>query len=137
MDIQEILEKDVFAKDMGITLEQICDQYVKMSLTVEAKHLNAADVVHGGAMFTLADYTMGTMANRNGVPSLSIQLDIRYLAVGFLGDKLTATATEVFAKRSMSHYRVSIENQNGEIIAIAEGMFHRKKNINVEGVNAQ
>lgn len=133
MDITTILKRDIFAKEMGITLEKIDDESSQMSLVVEQKHLNAADFAHGGAIFTLADFAMGTMANRNGVPSLSIQLDIRYLAVGCLGDKLTATATEVFVKRSMSNYRVSIENQKGELIAIAEGMYHRKKDVKVDG----
>lgn len=137
MSIEKLMQYDVYAKSLGITIDNIGEDSITMSFVVAKEHLNAANLVHGGALFTLADFSMGTLANMKGVVSLTLQSDIRFLFSAGLGEKITATATEVYVRKSMSHYRSEIRNSSGELIALAEGMFHRKKSITPESIEAQ
>lgn len=129
MDFQKIFEHDIFVHSMGVKIEGICDDCARMSLKIEKKHLNAGNTGHGGAIFTLADFAMAAMANRGEVAALSIQSDIRYLTAVFEGDTIIAEAREVYTRKKMSHHRVEVRKQNGELVAIAEGMFHLKHDI--------
>ncbi|MFI3280063.1 MAG: PaaI family thioesterase [Rikenellaceae bacterium] len=129
MNFEEIYKNDIFANQTGIIIEELNQQHAKLSFTVEARHLNAGNVAHGGAIFTLCDIAMAAMANFKQPVSVSIQSDIRFLAVALEGDRLTAEAIEVFGRKKMYNCRVSVTNQNGELIAIAEGMFHTKNNL--------
>ncbi len=132
MDFRKMYTHDRFANEMGIELEELSAKSAKMGITIADQHLNAGNVAHGGVIFTLADITMAAMANTQQFPSVSIQSDMRFLAAAYPGDRLTATAEPVFARKSMSNCRVSVKNQDGELIAIAEGMFHTKQKLQVE-----
>lgn len=135
MDFKKIYSRDRFANENGIILGELNDEHALMSVTVEQKHLNGADSVHGGVLFLLADIAMAALANFKQPISLSIQSDIRFLATAFEGDTLTAEALWVHGGRKLSNCHVNITNQKGELIAVAEGMFHTKR-VNVEGVNS-
>ena len=54
--IREFFAKDRFATDNGATIEEVDDGYAKCSLEIQPHHLNAANTVMGGAIFTLADF---------------------------------------------------------------------------------
>ncbi|MFI3320678.1 MAG: PaaI family thioesterase [Rikenellaceae bacterium] len=127
MKFEDIYKDDIFANEMGITLSELNDQHAVMTLSVEPRHLNGGHVAHGGAIFTLADISMAAVANYNQPISVSIQSDMRFLAAAKLGDTLIAEAVGVFGRKSMYNCRTTITNQNGEMIAIAEGMFHTKR----------
>ncbi len=129
MKFEEIYKSDIFANQMGITLDELDEQHAKMSLTIEERHLNGGNTAHGGAIFTLCDIAMAAMANFVKPISVSIQSDIRFLAPAFKGDRLTALAEIVYGRKKIYNCRVSISNQNGDVIAIAEGMYHIKSNL--------
>ncbi len=127
MKFEEIYKSDIFANEMGILLRELNDDHAVMTLKVEHRHLNGGNTIHGGALFTLADIAMAAMANHRQPLSVSIQSDIRYLAPAFEGDTITAEAVEVFARKRLYNSRVTITNQDGRLIAIAEGMYHTKR----------
>ncbi len=137
MNFEEMYKHDIFANETGVVLESLTDECARMSIQIEAKHLNAGGVAHGGVLFLLADITMAAMANHKQPNSVSIQSDIRYLAAASEGDVITAEAVEVFGRKSLYNSRVTIKNQRGEMIAIAEGMFHTKRNFKVESAPSE
>ncbi|MFR9651386.1 MAG: hotdog fold thioesterase [Rikenellaceae bacterium] len=132
MDFKKIYKHDVFANETGAILDELTDERAMMHLTVEPRHLNGGRVVHGGVVFLLADISMAAMANQHNPISVSIQSDIRFLATAVEGDVLTAEAVLVYGRKRMTNCRVTISNQRGETIAIAEGMFHLAGSIKVE-----
>ncbi|MFI3314114.1 MAG: PaaI family thioesterase [Rikenellaceae bacterium] len=132
MDFKQVYTKDIFANETGVVLDKLDDDSAIMSIVVKQNHLNAGNVAHGAVIFLLADITMAAMANHKTPCSVSIQSDIRFLAGALEGDKLTAEAVEVFGRKSLFNCRVTVTNQKGEMIAIAEGMFHTKRNFNPE-----
>lgn len=127
MKFEDIYKNDLFANDNGVILEELNDDHAVMSIKIERKHLNGGNTAHGGVIFLLADITMAAMANHRQPLSVSIQSDIRYLAAAFEGDTLRAEAVEVFGRKKLYNSRVSITNQSGDLIAVAEGMFHTKR----------
>lgn len=127
MKFEDLYKNDIFANEAGIELEELNDQHAVMGVTVETRHLNGGNVAHGGLIFTLTDIAMAALANHKQPVSMSIQSDIRFLSSSQLGDRLTAEATEVYGRRSMYNCRVSVRNQRGELIAVAEGMYHTKR----------
>ncbi len=128
MNFQEIYKHDKFANETGIVLKSLGEDGAVMELHIEARHLNAGGAAHGGAIFLLTDITMAAMANFKQMGSVSIQSDIRYLAAAFEGDTLTAEAVEVFGRKNLYNSRVTVTNQKGEMIAIAEGLYYTKRN---------
>lgn len=131
MDFKELYKHDIFANQNGIVLEDVNDDFAKMSLIVEPRHLNGGGTIHGGVLFLLADMTMAALANHKQFPSVSIQSDIRFFAAACQGDTITATAEEVFGRKSLYNSRVTIVNQDGKKIAVAEGMFYVKRSFQV------
>ena len=127
MDFKDIYKRDIFANKTGAVLEELTDTYAKMSLKVEDRHLNGGGFAHGAAIFLLADITMAAMANQKQLGSVSIQSDIRFLSAAIKGDTLFAEAEAVYGGKTLNNCRVTIVNQNGDQIAIAEGMFYAKK----------
>lgn len=132
MNFIEMYKHDKFGNDAGVELKELNENHAIVTMTVGRQHLNAGGFVHGGALFLMADVAMAAMANFSQAPSVSIQSDMRFLAAGVEGDLLTAEAVEVLGRRSLYYSRVTITNQRGEMIAIAEGMFHTKRVFKVE-----
>ncbi len=132
MKFEDIYKLDIFANEAGVRLISLGEDGAVMEVDVEARHLNAGRVAHGGLIFLLTDITMAAMANFRQIGSVSIQSDIRFLAAAKEGDRLTAHATEVFGRKSLYNSRVSVTNQDGELIAIAEGLYYVKKSFAIE-----
>ncbi len=128
MKFEDIYPHDAFANQTGVVLKSLTAEGAVMELQIEARHLNGGGAAHGGAIFLLTDITMAAMANFKQVGSVSIQSDIRFLAAAFEGDTLTAEAVEVFGRKNLFNSRVSVTNQKGELIAIAEGIYYVKRN---------
>jgi acyl-CoA thioesterase len=117
---------DQFAKTNNIVLEDAKKGWAKASMVITSKHLNGANVVHGGAIFTLADFAFAVASNSYGNIALSINSSIFFINSANLGDKLIAEATEIARNNKLATYKVSVTNYN-TIIASFEGMVYIKK----------
>ncbi len=131
MKFEDIYKHDIFANGVGVVLEELNDSHSVMSLKVEQRHLNGGNFAHGGAIFVLCDMAMAALANQRQPVSVSIQADIRFLSVAVEGDTLTAIAEEISGRKTLYYSRVEVKNQDGKLIAIAEGMLHTKNNATV------
>lgn len=119
------LSRDRFAKLAGIEIMEAGIGHCIARMKVEDKHLNAANVVQGGALFTLADLAFAVASNSHGQLALAINVNISFLN-GVSGGTLYATATEVDKPKRLGAYDVLITDDNGEIIARFNGMVYRK-----------
>jgi acyl-CoA thioesterase len=119
-------KRDRFAKANGIKIEEIDKGYAKVSMKVEEEHLNGADVAHGGAIFTLADFAFALSSNSYGTISLSINSSISFINGAKKGEILTAIAKEIEKNHKLGCYSVEVTNENSKIIAIFQGMVYRK-----------
>jgi len=121
-----ISNNDQFAKANGIKLLEVAEGYAKTSMEINDKHLNAANVVHGGAIFTLADFAFAAASNSHNALALAINVSISFLNAAKSGT-LYATAREVGRNKKLASYRVDITDEAGKVVAIFQGMVYIKK----------
>ena len=121
-----ISNNDQFAKANGIKLLEVAEGYAKTSMEINDKHLNAANLVHGGAIFTLADFAFAAASNSRNALALAINVSISFLNAAKSGT-LYATAREVERNKKLASYRVDITDKAGRVVAIFQGMVYIKK----------
>lgn len=127
MNFKEIYKYDKFANSLGIELLEADKKVSTMTMKVGKQHLNGGSYAHGGVLFTLADITMGALANEMKPISVSLQCSIRFLFPAFEGDVLTAKAELLQTHNKLTDCRATIHNANGDLVAVADGIFHLAK----------
>ena len=125
--IDYLNENDRFAKSIGAKLKEMREGYALAELTVEERHLNAADVCQGGVIYTLADLAFAGVANSRGIMTLGINNSITILKSANLGDILTAEAREVVNHHRLPYCDIKVCNQDGDVIAVMTGLGYRLK----------
>lgn len=118
--------QDQFATDAGCRIVEARVNYAVCELPITKKLLNANNTVMGGAIFTLADFTMAVASNLDGHPTVSIDCSIRYFSTA-KGTKLIATCTPDKVGRSTAFYTISIEDDLGNPVACMSATAHRAK----------
>ncbi|WP_243345363.1 PaaI family thioesterase [Parabacteroides sp. FAFU027] len=113
-------KNDRFAAHNGIELVDCRPGFAKVQVLIRPHHLNAAHVVHGGMIFTLADFACGAAANAHGLVTLSISSAISNLAKGTIG-KLTAEAIEISRSNKLCTYDVNVYDDFETLIANFKG----------------
>jgi acyl-CoA thioesterase len=121
----EIVTGDKFAKFCGIELIEVGNGTAKTRLKIEPYHLNGVGMVHGGVLFTLADYTFSAAANSHGRLAVSISASISYINAGKSGT-LTATAKELAVNSKVGTYAVEIKDDTGQTLAAFQGLAYKK-----------
>ena len=94
-------------------------------MELQPYHFNGARTVHGGALFTLADFAFAAASNSRGQLALSINSSISIFK-GARQGKLIAEACEVSHSPKLASFEVSIRNQAGDLLATFQGMVYRK-----------
>ena len=116
---------DRYAALSGIEIVEAGPGQCTTRLVITDQHLNAANVVQGGAIFTLADLAFAVASNSRGQLALAINVNISFLA-GRSSGTLTATAREVSEPKRLGAYDVLVTDEQGEVIARFNGMVYRK-----------
>lgn len=123
--LKDFFRDDRFAASSGMKILEVGEGYCKAMFEIEDRHLNAANVVQGGAIFTLADFAFGCAANSRGQLALAINANISFLK-GKSSGTLFATATEVGDPNRIGAYDVLITDESNAIIARFNGIVYRK-----------
>ena len=126
-EIKKIFKRDKLAAYLGIELVDVSQGTATSKMEIKEEHLNGINTVHGGAIFTLADFTFAVAANSHGNVTVAINGNISYMKAAFKGGILTATATEVSVNPKLGTYTVNVVDDDGELIAIFQGMAYRKR----------
>ena len=124
-EARKVFAGDRYAALTGIDILEAGKGYCKARLIIKDKHLNAAHIVQGGAIFTLADLTFAVASNSHGLLALAINVNISFLRSKSTGT-LYATATEVGEPKRIGAYDVLVTDEENEIIARFNGMVYRK-----------
>jgi acyl-CoA thioesterase len=83
---------------------------------------NGHGICHGGVSFALADSAFAFACNSRNKSTVGQHTFMNYLAPGQLGDRLTATATEISLTGRSGIYDVRVSNQEGTVIAEFRGV---------------
>lgn len=117
------IEKDAFAKLLGVRLLASDVDYSKCELDLQPHHNNGMGGVHGGVMYALADVTLAVACNSEQA-TVGLQGDIRYLNKS-KGTRLIAECTLISKSRKVGHYQVNICDDDGVLIAQMTGTTYR------------
>ncbi|MDM8535927.1 hotdog fold thioesterase [Desulfobacterales bacterium HSG17] len=120
------MQRDKFARYLGIELLELSEGYAKAKLEIKENHLNGHNIVHGGAVFSLADLVFAAASNSHANVALAINASISYVKAA-PGGTLFAQARETSLNPKLGTYAVDIINENNEKIAMFQGMVYRKK----------
>jgi acyl-CoA thioesterase len=118
--LKAFFKRDRFAANAGVTLEAVRPGYARARMKVKEIHLNGADVVQGGAVFTLADLTFAVACNSHGTLALAVDVTISFLRPTRSGI-LVAEAFEVARSRRLSRCEVRVADDAGEPVALFHG----------------
>jgi acyl-CoA thioesterase len=124
--ILQYLEKDRFARGIGIELIEVGAGTARARLLISEKHLNGVGIAHGGAIFTLADFVFAAASNSRESVAVAINVSISYVKA-VSGGTLFAEAREVSLNPKLATYTVEVRDEAGELAAIFQGMVYRKK----------
>lgn len=116
---------DAFAHHNGMTIIELREGYAKAEMTLQPYHMNGAQTVHGGALFTLADFAFAAASNSRGQLALSINSSISIFK-GAKEGRLFAEAREVSHSPKLASFEVGIRNEQGDLLASFHGMVYRK-----------
>ena len=118
--------KDIFARHCGIELLEVEPGFAKVSMKIEPCHFNAAKTVHGGAIFTLADFAFAVASNSHGTLAMGINTSVSFVKAA-TGGTLYAVAREKSRNPKLASYLVEVTDDDGDVVAIFQGMVYRKK----------
>jgi acyl-CoA thioesterase len=125
-DLRSFFKKDLFAAFIGIELLDAGEGRATARLKLRDHHRNGLGIVHGGALFTLADLTFAAAVNSHGRTAVAIHCAISYIKAA-QGDCLIAEAGEVSCGPKIAVYNIRITDSSGELVSTFEGMAYRKK----------
>ena len=125
LHMNHFAQNDRFAQHVGIELLEVEPGRATGRLRITQAHLNGLQTVHGGAIFTLADFVFAAAANAHEGLAMAINVNISYIKAATEG-LLFAEAEENALSRKIGNYTVRVTNEPGELIAIFQGMVYRK-----------
>jgi acyl-CoA thioesterase len=124
--IRAFLDGDEFAKCVGIELLEVSPGKARAKLQIGPRHLNGAHILHGAAIFALADFAFAAASNSHGTLAVAINASISFLKAMTAGT-LFADAEEVSVNPKLGMYTIRITSEQAETIALFQGMVYRKK----------
>jgi len=118
--------QDHFARMIGIRLLEVEKGKAWAKLDIESHHLNGAGTVHGGAIFTLADFAFAVASNSHGNLAMGINTSTSFVRAVSSGT-LYAEADELSINRKLATYQVRVSDQDGHLVAQFHGTAYRKQ----------
>jgi acyl-CoA thioesterase len=124
-DQSTFFDRDAFSRHCGIELVSSGSGTATARMKIGDRHLNSVGIVHGAAIFALGDAAFAAASNSHDHVALAVNINISYLKA-VQGGTLTATACENNRTGRVGSYTIRIENEEGQLAALFEGLAYRK-----------
>jgi acyl-CoA thioesterase len=118
---QGMFANDRASKALGIEVLEVGPGRAVLTMAVRDDMLNGHDICHGGLIATLSDSAFAFACNSYNELTVASGFAIELIAPGRLGDRLTATCSEVSKSGRTGVYDTEVINQRGERIAMFRG----------------
>lgn len=125
-DLKRYFQRDQFAARSNIELLTAGPGHAAAKMTLQPQHLNGLNTVHGGAIFTLADFTFAVACNSHGTMSVALEASIVFMKAATTGT-LWAEAREKSKNFKVGLYVVEVKDDQGDLVAQFQGVAYRKK----------
>lgn len=118
--LRKFFEKDRYIIRNGIEIVEINEKFAVCSVDVNDNHLNANNVVQGGMIYTIADFTFAVLSNYLcDIYAVSQSATISFLRPAAC-KKLFARSEELSATAHNCVHKVTVYDENDSVIAIAQ-----------------
>lgn len=101
----------------GLTIEEVRENYARVSMLVRADMLNGHGFAHGGMIFALADSAFAYVCNGANHASVAAQASIVFLDKVGEGETLIAEAEQVAREGRAGVTRVAVRTTDGRNVA--------------------
>lgn len=119
-ELKKFFEKDRYIIRNGIEIVEINEKFAICSVEVNDNHLNANDVVQGGMIYTIADFTFAVLSNYLcDTYAVSQSAAISFLRPASC-KKLFARSEELSSTAHNCIHKVMVYDENNTVIAIAQ-----------------
>ncbi|MBC7345990.1 MAG: hotdog fold thioesterase [Clostridia bacterium] len=135
--LQAKFDQDPFCKFLGITLVELRPGYARLYMDVTPSLLNFHGLTHGGAIYALADAGFAAASNSHGRAAVALHVSMTYLAPTSTGTRLWVTASEEKLGKRTALYRLAVEDDRGELVALAQGVVYRRNDFLLEGLSEE
>ncbi len=125
--IAQFARQDALAQLLGIELLEAGPGFARAAMHVGPHHLNSHGILHGGAIFSLADFCFAVACNSHGQAAFALHVDINFLATAPVGARLLAEATEEHLGNRTGLYHMRVMTGEGTLIAACHGMAYRRR----------
>jgi len=120
-----IAGRDRLVDLLGAEVLEVSPGYAKVALRVEDKHLNAAEVCHGGVLFSLSDLAFALASNSHGNLALALEVSMSFLRAVSSGERIVAEAKEEHLGKRTATYIMTVTDGKGRKIALTKGTVYR------------
>lgn len=125
--VRAMYERDAASRGLGIEIVEVRPGFVRAAMVVRPDMVNGHDIGHGGFIFALADSAFAFACNSYNAITVAAGATIDFLAPARKGDRLTATATELWRAKRTGLYEITVTNQEGTVVAHFRGRSHQIK----------
>lgn len=134
--LAEKFRQDPFARLLGMELEEVQPGYSRVALAVRPEMVNFHGTLHGGVVFSLADYAFAVASNSHGRVAVALNVNITFLAAVAVGARLVAEAQEERLGGRTALYHMVVRDAAGDQVASCHGVVYRKDQRLVEGAGS-
>lgn len=118
-EVEAFFANDRFANEAtGIEIIEVRESYAKTKLEVKDVHKNANNVVMGGCIYTLADYTFALAANCGDSRAMTLSSNITFNSPAS-GSVLYAETEIIKDGRTVCNFLVRITDEKERVVATA------------------
>jgi len=125
-ELKRCFLRDQFAAFSNIELLAAGPGHATAKLSLQPHHLNGLNTVHGGAIFTLADFAFAAACNSHGTMAVALEASIVFMKAATTGT-LWAEAREKSKNFKVGLYVVEVKDDQGDLVAQFQGVAYRKK----------
>ena len=118
-----IHSRNFFAKYLGMEIVEIGKGDCVVAMLVTGKHTNIRQVVHGGALVSLADMAMGLACASLGKRVVTLDLNISFMRRVREGDTIRSLTKVIHKGKTTMVVSGSILDETGKLLAEARGTF--------------
>ncbi len=123
--VDAMMAKDYFSQWLGIERLKDGEGSSVLRMTVRKEMVNGFGIAHGGITYSLADSALAFASNSQGRLAVSIETSISHTEKVREGDVLTAVAEEEILTHKIGNYRVTVKNQDGNVVGLFKGTVYR------------
>ncbi len=124
--VREHFSHDKLAACLGMELLEVSEGKARVRMAVEERHMNSLRIVHGGALFSLADFAFAVASNSHGTVAVAISASMTFVKA-IRGGTLFAEAEEISLNPKIATYLIQVTDDEGAPVATFHGMVYRKK----------